>query len=564
MLIHSESIDTLHSDADGTYDISFFSSSVSHGIKLSLDVFGKFSGKQLSALAPKWRVATDAEKKAFLLESHEAAHHALLFSTPAGVLLWRINQVLSRDMHFISKMLGEFGLEVPESKSPRKWMQSKEFFDILRVTQSIDKGRALYLLHVIKSVEDLLKFRKILFEKDGAVCYKDVTFGVFIELANRVYPYLAERCEVPFDVKWTTRLSLETKIFPSDKSFNVMHIAECHAIAKELFLLRAFRDFTALRSRQLEAVNGPFGQCISLAIDMTTTENEIGFNPHAIQMSALIACSTKIDLSQSASAEFCLEEHLPWWAFAPSKTMSNHSGGAVRQAIESFSSQVKQPLIGAGSKWLVFHPISLFDEIEDHGLDGAVSPIQDFIQTLSSLGLDLQMYLIHQGAMQNLQFLLKVFNHKGFSQTTKARAYQKAYEKWEQFLLQNQVLIEYSDGILFRPVDLDQVYKEGHPARKLAGFERLDWPPLQLLGHILNGATARRSVAMYNRTQIPKSCVISEKIERYLIDLYADMPQGERGFIKGLVSLLEEVLVKGRDLPFGIKHLREITRDRFI
>jgi hypothetical protein len=550
MRTSSESSDILNSDANGSYDISFFASSIGHTIGLSQSVFAKFSGAKFSDLAQQWNEATDEERKAFLLEHHEAAHHGLLFSTPAGVLLWRLNQVLARDVHYISKTLTEFGMVVPGNRSPRTWLNSPDFVASLAPRKFAHPGRKSYLLKIVDAVERVHLFRELFFERNAACNHASLTIGELLGLCQFVYPYLATRCVVDPCVTWTTRLDPKTKVFPPGKTFNVVDIAESHAIAKELFILRAVGDRIGFEARLLEATQGQFGVCFKRSIEIAEHENEIRFSPHKIQMAAVIACSAKIDISQSGVVQLYLEEQLPWWKY----TEDVFSAGAITQSLESLYSQLTVPLIGAGSKWLVLH---VLDVPEPSGT-GNEARVSNHLQTLSSFGLDLQMHLIHQGSKENLTFFLESMKYQD------APVPESVFDAWNAFLFLNQAFIEYSDAIFHRELDLAAIYKEDHPWRQLSGFASLELPAMQLLGHILNGAFTRRAIAMYTRSIVPRTDVIADKLYKFVREYYADSPEEGERFADSLSRLIREIFGKGRDLPFGLEHLREQTRERFI
>ena len=556
MRVFFESSDILNSDADGSYNISFFASSIGHTRSYSESVFGKFAnGCRFSEMAGKWSEAAQEERKAFLLEHHEAAHHGLLFSTPAGVLLWRLNQVLSRDVHYISKNLAELGLSVPRNQSPRKWLNSPEFGAALKNHPFVVQEHKSYPMGVVEAIEKLSLFKQVLFEANAVTHHGDMTIGELLELFRFVYPYLSARCATGRRITWTTRLNLQDKVFPDEIAFNVMDIAESHAIAKELYILRAVGDRAGFRNRLDEATRGQFGACLKRAIEVSKHANEIGFNPHAMQMWAIAACSTRIDLTQDANdAELYIEEQLPWWGYSRE---TNHVE-SLKQCGASLHALSSQPLIGAGSKWLTFFPID----------DTSSSPEQvfQFLQTLSAFGLDLQIHLMHKAAHQNLMFLFETLKH--LVEHHNAPFPQSAFEEWNRFLFLNSAFVEYSDAIFYRIVDLDAVYKSDCPLRQLPGFSRLRFPWLQLLGHIINGAITRRSMAAYTGLSVPASEVIVQKLEKYVLELreyFPEEPQEKwKQFAQSSGGLLRELLVKGRDVPFGSEYLVETSKERFV
>jgi hypothetical protein len=288
--------DVLCSDADGVYDISFFSASVGHSADTSKRVFNKFSGAMLSTFADDWRRAKASERRAFLLEHHEMAHHVLMFSTPVGVLNWRINQVASRDIVWILQKCREYDVTIPDLRKPASFLNGaawkKEF---LPRSDDIPQTEKRHLVDVIESLERLLLLRSIIFDKGAVEKHHQLTFGAMIDLMNECYRYLGVRCDCAFVTAWKTRLPAETKVFPNGKCFNVTDIAECHAISDELFVLRALSDTNGLAKRADEARDGPFGRAVALAMDQTKGANDLGYSPHQMQIMALLSCCTAVE-----------------------------------------------------------------------------------------------------------------------------------------------------------------------------------------------------------------------------------------------------------------------------
>lgn len=539
------------SDGDGSYDVSFFASSVRHSSDLSKRAFAIFGDGKYSDASGDWMNAPYEERRAFLLEHHEATHHGLLFSTPAGVLLWRVNQVLSRDISYVSENLKALGIEVPVSKTPRAWLVSEEFVTRLRAHPSATSDHKSYFLKVIDAIEKHLQFREILFGK-GAVSYPDTTIGELIELFNFVYQYLAERCGVAPSIHWTSRSdTLDSKVFRPHTAFNLMDIIECHAIAKELYLLRAVGDLNGFKVRLEKATGGQWGLCLKQMIEMAKMPNEIGFSPHAIQMAALLACSGTIDIVQKEPLEVCIEDELPWWRLTGPENIN--SSGSYLRSIESLSALNSEPLIGAGSQWIRF---SMADD------DGSASPAAQFIEDLSSFGLDLQIALIHRGAHQNLVFLMENLVHPQNTEPLEA-----AFEQWNSFLLLNKAFVEYDDTFFLFYMDLDQLHKQTSPLRQLPCFQRLYWPHNQFMAHLVNGALIRRTIAQYEHMLIPSSAIIMNKLDKFIADTYAEQfSESQCADLAQIIrSQIALIFKEGRDLPFGPDHLFESTKgNRFI
>jgi hypothetical protein len=523
--------DGFHSDADGTYNVSFFASSVKHSMSVSQRVFGLFAGGGgFSRHAEKWRRAADEDRRAFLLEHHEAAHHGLLFSTPAGVLLWRVDQVISRDIRYISTTLNQLGIPAPHNRCPENWLRSSEFTELLARNPAKPEHKS-YLLKVIKAVQLLRKFRALLFESDKLEYFADFTVGDCLDLFRFVYPYLAERCDLSWQGKWVTRLRKDTKLFPPERFFNIMDIAEAHAMAKELFILRAMGDRQGFEARAGRAVAGQFGAAFKVAMKIGRKDDDYGFSPHLVQMAALMALSTRIDLAGNAG-ELVIEEELPWWRFSEGIPASD----LVRSA-ETLQAVAARPLIGAGSKWLMFYPIDFGN-------------LETLLPTLASFALDLQINLFHRAAARNLLYLAKGVAARD------ASVQQREFDDWSEFLFLNQAFVEYTDGLFCRWVDLSTIYKDDHPLRDLQGFDRLEEPLFQLLAHIVNGLCVKRALAVYGKKHVATADIVTAKLIAFVSEHYADRREMD-ALQRYVATVIDGVFGKKRDLPFGAGHLWE-------
>lgn len=540
----SKSSDHFYSDANGVYDISFFSSSVGHSIDNSKKVFSVLTGSSLANFSRQWHRLSKADKQVFLVEHHESAHHSLLFSTPAGTLLWRLNQILSRDINYISRKLSENNLKISKKITPQCWLNGEKFSSELDRVQNLTLIEKSYFRHVVSAIEKCLYFRKIFFESDAPKDYANLTIGELLDLTNFVYPYIQERCDTSHLIKWTTSLALDSKVFPNGRAFNVLDIAECHAIAKEVFILRALGDLQGAQDRIESSYNGPFAACMQKAVDIANYNNPIGFSPHGVQIAALLACSSSLDLTISESRESRIEEELPWWRISDRSIFEG-------QSYESLMSLAGEPIIGPGSNWI------LFSDFESNSNDNS---FENLITTLSSFGLDQQIYNIHRGAECNAKFLVESL------QISQTGLNQDAYDEWDNFLFLNKAMVEFTDAILFRGTDVSVIYPEEHPIWELSGMEQLRLPHYQILSHIINGAIVRQSLALYIRVSIPTIDIIINKIKKYIANEYEGITSKTRiQEIQHIAQVVLDVLFKKHaGLPFESKHVRSIRTDRFI
>jgi hypothetical protein len=545
--------DLLCSDGDGVYDISFFAASIAHTAVLSRDIHERLEG-QMSQLGPQWRAANGPERKAYLLELHESSHHALMYSTPAGVLLWRLNQVISRDISWIFGKLAELGVELAQHKTPEENVTDLEWMAVFAANEAIDSGVREYVLHVICSLTELLAMRRIFFGRDAARTYADLTFGQLIPLLERCFAYLSDRCEVRFVIDWRSRLPQETRVFPPEKAFNAMDIAEVHAIAAELFALRAFGDLDGFRARRAQAEAGPFASAFAVAVAATAHVNELGLSPHQFQIAALVSCSSLLDVADEAKTNY-VEDVLPWWRFASKGVLGPD---LVMDSVRQCMSLSMERLIGAGSNWI---------RVLEHGpIDPSSTPpdayaayLEALITSLGTLGLDLQVHSLHQGLGLNWRFLLTLVLESNPKMPAPPGFTRLSYQSWRSELQLAIPLLEYTDELLFPGTDLGKVYASDHPFRKLHMFQRFEQREFQLLAHLLNGAMARTNYAAYAGKLIPRSDVLRPKITATL---------GSSKAADLICKLLAHLFEGGGGLSIAPGFLtvvpRTVARDRYI
>lgn len=544
--------DLLCSDGDGVYDISFFAASIGHTGSLSRKVRRRFDG-QMSKRARQWREASDLDRKTYLLELHESSHHALMYSTPAGALLWRLNQVISRDISWIFRKLADLDVVLSTHKTPEAQLTDPEWQARFAESAAGELGSRSDMLRVIRSLSDLITMRSIFFGRNAARMHGELTFAELAPLLERCFPYLAERCEVQFVTKWKTLLPGHTRVFPPEKAFNVMDIAEVHAIAAELLALRAAGDLEGFAKRRTQAEAGPFATAFATAVAATRHVNLLGLSPHQMQVAALIACSGPLDVSSETKVAY-LEQALPWWRFASRNIFES---GFVKDAVSQCLSLAGEKLIGSGSRWL-----TIVDHDEVDAATGKPEAYAGYLAalatSLSALGLDLQIHALHQGLALNWRFLLTLM--VGPDPPPGAPKFDRLSDQsWRSALLAAIPLVEYTDDLLFHGVDLGAVYPRDTPLREMRIFKTFRQRDYQLLAHLLNGAAARTNYAAYAGKLIPRSEVLHAKIATAL---------GTKATADLICTVLAHLFETGAGVRIAPMHLsvvpQTVPRERYI
>lgn len=535
--------DILCSGNDGVYDVSFFAASIRHSIELSRAVFSKLTGS-LAGHRDLWAELGEHERQAYLLEHHEFAHHALMFSTPVGVLNWRINQVISRDVQWVLKTCHEYGEDLPVDLPPQSRLSTREWRTGFKRRSDVPRPVKKELLRTLAGLDDLVQLRRILFEPGAAASFPDLTFGDLLALFGRAHPYLQHRCDARFCLDWRTKLPLNTKVFPPDKAFNVVNIAETHAIAMELFVLRAVGDLEGLRRRLDSARQGPHAQALNIAVEATSGVNDLGLSPHQMQLLALIACSTTVDIAPPGSKTQYLEEVLPWWRFTAAEPFE---AGHYLDALKNCMAISTESLVGPGSQWL-----QLSEYAPPEPNEVSLASVTALLKSLGSLGLDRQIHAIHHGAGLNWRYLATQLE-VSLEERLPFAFERLAPGEWRGELQAAVLLVEYKDGVHFRHADFAELYPPGSPYRAHKSLDRFADPAYQILAQVLNGVLPRVMFAAYAGRLLPRLQVLEPKLAEYFANAGS-----AASTIKLLTMLLEgELSVASPFLTFAPADLVE-------
>lgn len=511
-------------------------------------MFEKLSGDKMTAFADTWKGLNATDRQAFLLEHHEFAHHALMFSTPVGVLNWRLNQVISRDVQWILKKCQDFGESFSTLTPPREVVSARVWQVAFKRRADVPRDVKNELLLTINSLEDMIQLRALFFEPGAAERFADMTFRDLLALLKRSFAYLGRRCDVAFPQDWRTKLPLCTKVFTPDRSFNLVDIAEVHAIAMELFILRAVGDIEAMNRRIDEARNGSYGTAVSIAVDATKEVNELGVSPHQMQVQALIAFSATLDIRAPSTKELYLEEVLPWWRFS---TKAAYQPATYIDALRNCLIISTEPLIGPGSRWLQMVPLP------PNALLLTPGGMSGLFTTLTSLGLDRQVHAIHRGATLNWRYLATQFEDS-FAEKSPFPFDRLNGEEWRGHQQMAALLVEYTDGLNFQHADFDALYPADSPYRTaIPDLDHYADPAYQLLAQLLNGALPRVAYASYAGRAVPALSVLEPKLANYLGN-----PELARSTIAMISPIVEgSMSVSGRHLTLMPETL---TVDRYI
>lgn len=456
------------------------------------------SGDTLSARRPQWDGLSGEERKAYLLETHEAAHHGAYYSTPCGGLIWRLNQTISRDCQFVTNKCRERGIEFDGIMSSREQVGDPgwrtEF--LAGETRGMESRTREYIVEVAVAIEDLVRFRSTLLDKRVD---REMTVGQFIDLANRVYAYLEKRCEVSFPTAWTSRLNRDEPLFAGNHEYNLNDVLECQAISVELFTLRALGDLGAFAER-IASAKRLWPSVFEEALELAETEDPYGSSPYYIQVASLTAMCGAVDvIAVDAARVRYIEDEFPWFRFLRWKDGNAH---LITSSIENLMAWNGQHFVSDASRWLV-----IYDWTRSQG----VERIQQMMATLSSIGLDIQMYSMHRGSELNMRFLATALQ-VAFGTGRELPIEPLNPGDWMNATRLAIHIIEFDNGLLFSGLDLNGLYPKNHPIRELAVFPMMQSDVFQIMANIVNGTSARNSFAKFARRSVPKIDILRPKL----------------------------------------------------
>lgn len=151
----------------------------------------------------RWREVSELDRAIFLTDRHETEHFTTLTSTPAGVLLWRLYQVVVRDARYLTGIFDQAGIPISAEDVRRSgglvpWCRSSGLTWLEMVGHKLKEPRlpGYVQIEVLPGLESILDLFDILTCPLPHATYGSITRGQFADLLNRTYDYLARRCDL--------------------------------------------------------------------------------------------------------------------------------------------------------------------------------------------------------------------------------------------------------------------------------------------------------------------------------------------------------------------------------
>lgn len=476
------------SAGEGAYQISALTAAVRHPLDESRDVFRKIGTRKYSENQETWAKLTKQEKEIYLLETHECAHHGLLHSTPLGLFLWRINQVVSRDVAWLIATLRKIKVELPWGPSPAESLTSKSFRRVLAASPLLADGLKDELLNTITDLANVVHVQDVIYGHDPTSKYSDLTRSNFVEALNRAFHYMAKRCDLSWSAQWKSR-EAEARIFPADAAYNARAVMETHAISRELYILMKYNDWAGVAQRKEAARSGSFGASVERILALASDTSDLGFSATGVQILVTLVCSSRLELTAAHDAkELFLEDHLPWLILRRG-TVTNDQ---LRESLAILLHVTHQKFFGPGSMWL------------QYCVNRATQDPSMILQHFTTLGLDWQLQRIHDGMAAHLRYLVACSNSDQMADRV------VAMDDWTKAIFRSVLVIEYSDGLWCEYEEMEKIYPPDSPVWEVADQMLTKHRFAFMIGNILQGAITTRMCALWKNqlTGDPESFLI--------------------------------------------------------
>ena len=263
-----------------------------------------------------WSEIPICDRDAYLTDFHEHDHFAQLISSPSGILVWRLYQVLSRDVAWLCRKYAECGVSVcTEGRPLVEWYRSQG----RAILESAIRGHKKEIAHlqyvdaeVIPGIEGVDNLLQLLTCRQPEKKFKDYTVGKFISLLNFIFPYLSRRCTIPWCQVWKSRKQPNEPLFPhteQTRSVNLRGLLEVLAYANEKKqLLRTHADHNDLRHWADHRIPNEFKVPLDSFLKIFGDPGNLRGHLSRCLLGRIDLCSFS-----GIEDEIYVEEEWPWW-----------------------------------------------------------------------------------------------------------------------------------------------------------------------------------------------------------------------------------------------------------
>lgn len=202
-----------------------------------------------------WEEKNNNEKEIILTDLHELDHFCHLVSSPFGVLLFRIQHVLVRDVAFLADLFNKVGIQIDNTGQPLvDWLIEKGLKKYKEKSRKKDELIIKYILiEIVPGIRCLMDLFQLLTADSLPKKFEELTVQDFCSLLNNAYGYLRRRNDIDIDYGelgstekkwddigfiWDSKLPPNTKVFDKKLPFLSMgSLLETLAYTREYKLI---------------------------------------------------------------------------------------------------------------------------------------------------------------------------------------------------------------------------------------------------------------------------------------------------------------------------------------
>lgn len=405
-----------------------------------------------------WQAASPEEKRAYLTDHHEIAHHQHINSCIYGILRWRIDQVWYRGIWWASEKLASLDIYPDKGENLWEWWQKtgkKTTLEILKKQNKV--GIALYIDDLLKNAQQVEHLKSIIF---GEEIDFEITRGEFCSLLNNCFKWMGKRSgvliskvnediydEANYSCNFKSR-SPKEKLFSKNTAFNLNDIFEAFAICKELERLELLNDTSEAKKQFEQLLSGKYECIFSILKKAFISEKwQLGFSPFVSMTHLLFVGNLPLEVSlYDSKSDNYIEDFLPWIFLENLQSGQKISFDIWEHVLKKMYELTHTQIISEHSSWLKYIKFSQEISLPDLLKSGDPEVISLFITSLRSHGVNQSLYTFKQ----NIHFACQALA----AYCLDNEHMQIGYRQWKEQTYENILLVEYLDSVLlyFNPM----------------------------------------------------------------------------------------------------------------
>ena len=486
-----------------------------------------------------WVKLSSKQKKIYLVEQHEFAHHRLLTSSLVGVLYWRMNQVFHRDIEWVVDQMSKLNLQPSSGMNLLEWLNTGGNVQLKNCLsekyESDNDSLVSYYEELMDNVSNNLKLKDILFGNFNNLP-KEITRGEFCDIFNKWNSWSSKRCDLPISEenirneisvdRFDERLYIsdirtrktDAPLFPDGYAFNLDDLIEAHATFSELFNLATHNDDKGAKKLLENRLRYSQSSALMALMKYTTSQEwKLGFSPFLAMQKIYLLFNSKIDICvQRDTGTQYLEDILPWLIYKERMASQGIEKKLYLEILSNMETAIKSSMVGAKSNWIKYPLVSMSVLLDNP------SPkiLYSFLQGVYSSSIHKALYVFHDNIFELYKLLAGMLNPDQAERSFAVR-------NWEKNSLENLALIEYIDGLsmFFQPLQKANSHIEAIP-------DIYKKPLVVLLGTIMSSAKTSLVKAYWLGNSIPHPKIIFDKLSQELKMLNLD-----QGFVSSTSNL---------------------------